>query len=214
MLGVIRELEDKVIQQQTQKLQELGSAVGIPRTVSSMNDNPSVGPKEEITLDFESLVLGKKPAPPSFPNPSPQPPPFTQQIPQSAIGFPNSRSSTPKDFMIPMQPTAIPPTQPTTFYPPLQPTSYPSTNGFNSASISPSSHLSQKLSLPGLGNTSPPGLANTPFNANPWSDSGSSNSLTLTLPTIAPPPSASKQVTLQPQKSKEGSGLDKYQSLL
>src|SRR5947207_12137815 len=63
LLGVIRELENKVVQQQTQKLHELGtSSVPSKNAVSPMQENLSLGPMEETSLDFENLVLGKKSA--------------------------------------------------------------------------------------------------------------------------------------------------------
>jgi SCY1-like protein 2 len=72
LMGVIRELETKVIKQQTQKLQELGPSVTSKGAISPMQENPSLGPMEETSLDFENLVLGKKsPATNNIPSSSP-----------------------------------------------------------------------------------------------------------------------------------------------
>ena len=214
LMGVIRELETKVIKQQTQKLQELGTSVTSKGAISPMQENASLGPMEETSLDFENLVLGKK-SPPTNNIPSSSPPIATYQsqaFPQPQ-GFNNSRPNTPmSSIMTPMQPTSQTPPPPAsnTFFQPLKPSPYTATTGPSSVAtprngLYPTSNAT--FNAPNMNSTSA-------FSANAWS----TPALNLSLPTIAPPPAKASGPMNQghtPQANSSGnSGLEKYQSLL
>jgi hypothetical protein len=223
-MGVIKEMENKVIQQQTQKLQELGPSPNASKTnISQIQDNSTLGPMEETTLDFENLVLGKKTSTPAVNNvakPPTSPPPSTFQTqslpPQPFQPTPSARPTTSMALMQPIQPTTSIPTVSTStaFYPPLQPSSPaafpapPRNNGVFPSSQAPA--FSAALS---------------PFGENPWGTTTpaftTGNSSTFTsggnsgmVPTIAPPPAKPAISNFQLAKPAQGNGLDKYQSLL
>jgi hypothetical protein len=232
LLSVIRELENKVVQQQTQKLQELGPAsIAAKGAVSPMHDEPSIGPMEETNLDFEALVLGKKQSPniqsPNIlSNPSPamtgfQPRPTQSTLTPSGLapsglnpaGYHSSPTS-PLPYMTPMQPTSqTPPPQSSTFFTPLQPTQFTASTNMSSSfqnTQAPRNGFATPTSYPGTTwpstpQSAPPGG----FNGNTWP----SNPATTAFPTIAPPP-AKTTASLDPNKSNGGNSLDKYQSLL
>jgi len=210
-MGVIRELENKVIKQQTQKLQELGPSATPKGTVSPMQENPSLGPMEETNLDFENLVLGKKsPQTTNIPSSSPPIAVYQSQAFTQPQGFANSRPTTPmSSIMTPMQPTSQTPPPPAsnTFFQPLKPSPYTATT----------SALPTRNGLyptPNAAFNAPSVNSTSGFSANPWS----TPSLNLSLPTIAPPPAKASSPMNQghtPQANSGGNnGLEKYQSLL
>jgi len=223
LMAVIKDLENKVVHQQTQKLQELGPSSNTPKTTSSpMQDSSTLGPMEEMTLDFENLVLGNKNAPPAVSNIASKPPSSqplstfqTQAVHQHN---PSPRPTTPMSLMQPIQPTTPTPAPPqsitssTAFYPPLQPSS---TTGFTAPAVRNNGVFPSSSSVfP----TSP-----SAFTVNPWTTGGNSsfsagNSGSGIVPTIAPPPPQpaipSFAATQQQAKPAQGDGLDKYQSLL
>jgi SCY1-like protein 2 len=217
LLGVIRELEEKVIQQQTQKLQELGPAsVSSKAPISTTQANASLGPMEETTLDFESLVLGKKPA--IVNNLTSTSPPITSIQPVQSLHtsqrFSNSGPTTPMGLMSPMQPTTSqtpPPLSSSTILQPLKPSPYTAPTStpmrlqtLQSAPLGPHNGLFTSPST--TYNVPPPTYPDSAFGANPWAlDS---------LPTIAPPPAKPSIGSTPQQKSSGNSGLEKYQSLL
>lgn len=213
-MGVIRELESKVVKQQTQKLQELGSSITSKGTVPPVQENPSLGPMEETNLDFENLVLGKK-SPQASNIPSSSPPIAAYQSSQAFSqpqGFTNPRPTTPlSSIMTPMQPTSQTPPPPTsnTFFQPLKPSPYTATTGPASA-VPPRNGL---YPTPNAAFNAPTVNSTSGFSANPWSAP-----LNLSLPTIAPPPAKASSPMNQgqtPQANSGGnSGLEKYQSLL
>src|SRR5277367_6677751 len=184
LMGVIRDLENKVIKQQTQKLQELGPSVPSKGAISPMQDNPSLGPMEETSLDFENLVLGKKsPSTNNIPSSSPPIAAYQSQAFPQPQGFNNSRPNTPmSSIMTPMQPTSQTPPPPAsnTFLQPLKPSPYTATTGPSSVAT-PRNGLyptpNATFNAPNMNSTSG-------FSANAWS----TPALNLSLPTIAPPP--------------------------
>jgi SCY1-like protein 2 len=214
LLGVIRELETKVIQQQTQKLQDVTPASGMSKGASSpLQDNSGLGPMEETTLDFENLVLGKKPAQNFLQNSSPPVTAFRNPQPQ---GFTNSMPTTPVSLMSPMYPTLSqtpPPPAQTSFFPPLQPSLYTATSGSNLSSSFQSGNLAPRhdtvTSNPMSHNMS---AVSGAFGVNAW---GIGNNSGSSLPTIAPPPNKTQYPAgLASQQHPSSNGLDKYQSLL
>lgn len=159
---------------------------------------------EETTLDFESLVLGKKktPSAPTSPSAIPALQPRPLQAPLT-----NSRPTTPGNLMTPLQPTTStspPPPSQTNFFQPLKPTPYTGP---------PTSNMSSILQpTPATGHFSPPPQsANSAFNINnPWQSNPS-------FPTIAPPPNKPTTPVVPgftAQNNPGAGGLDKYQSLL
>ena len=213
-MAVIRELENKVVKQQTQKLQELGPSATSKSSVSPMQETSSLGPMEETSLDFENLVLGKKsPQTNQVPSSSPPIAAFQSQPFPQPQGFTNSRPTTPmSSIMTPMQPTSQTPPPPAsnTFFQPLKPTPYTATTGPISA-VSPRNGL---YSTPSAAFNSSNVNSASGFSANAWS----TPSLNLSLPTIAPPPAKASSTLNQghtPQTNTSGNnGLEKYQSLL
>jgi hypothetical protein len=221
-----------VVQQQTQKLHELGPASNATGAVSPTHDEPSLGPMEETNLDFEALVLGKKQSPniqsPNIlSNPSPamtgfQPRPTQSTLTPSGLapsglnpsGYHSSPTS-PLPYMTPMQPTSQtpPPQGSSTFFAPLQPTQFTASTNMQSSfqnTQAPRNGLPAPTSYPATNwpntpQSAPPGG----FNANTWT----SNPATSVFPTIAPPP-AKRNASLGPNNSNGGNSLDKYQSLL
>lgn len=193
---------------------------------SPLQDNSSLGPMEETTLDFENLVLGKKKSPPTSTSPfqsrtlqptspfnntsmaSLQPTPSFNGTSMATLQpsntfTSNSMPTTPvgMGIMAPMQPSQTPPPPPSgTFFPPLQSSPYaaPIRNElFNSPNpVYTTNNTNQ-------------------YGANPWSTNTSSAN--VSFPTLAPPPnkasSASPGLAMGQGKG-TGSGLDKYQSLL
>ena len=212
---MIRELEKKVIEQQTQKLQELGPTFTTKNPVSPMQETHSLGPMEEQTLDFEKLVLGKRVPPPSNPiQTSPKIAAFSTphlQPSQPKIG--SSRPSTPMDIMTPLQPTTSqtpPPLSSKSFFQPLQPTSF-----HNSSATTENKTLKGMLQTPIAPINASTINSSGAFVANPWSNSTLNP---MSLPTIAPPPAKANPVTpmfmAQANQGTNANGLDKYQSLL
>jgi hypothetical protein len=222
-MGVIKELENKVVHQQTQKLQELGPSNASKTVLSPMHDNSALGPMEETTLDFENLVLGKKKMSPPVNNATtPTSPPLSTfqtqpSRPQPFQPTPSPRATTPMSLMQPMQPTSSTPTTPNTFYPTLQPTS---PSAFPAPATRDNGVFPSSQPLPTAFNAFP---SNQPtFSANPWGSNSAftaGNSSGMVLPTIAPPPAKTgvpqfgmPQTQAKPAPQRDG--LDKYQSLL
>lgn len=208
------------MQQQTQKLQELGTSSSTSKNVMSpMQENPSLGPMEETRLDFENLVLGKKSSTISNNTSTHTSPPMTAFQTFNNI----SRPTTPMNIMTPIQPTSQTSTPPPpfpssshTFFQPFQ--SSPNTASSQSSSATaprtdlftstPSSNTAFSASIPVTGSG---------FSANnniKWPNSSSLNS----FPTIAPPPAKPNNhhlnIGFTPQQAKPADGLEKYQSLL
>lgn len=217
LLNVIRELETKVIQQQTQKLQDVTPAAGLSKgTTSPLQDTSGLGPMEETTLDFENLVLGKKPAP----NLQTSSPPITAFRNPQPQGFTSSMPTTPVGLMNPMSPmnpatsqTPPPPAQ-TSFFPPLQPSLYTATVGpnlsssFQGGNLAPRNGMVTSNPMSYNASSAVPGA----FGSNSWSMVNNSES---SLPTIAPPPNKAQfPAGLASQPKPSSNGLDKYQSLL
>lgn len=169
---------------------------------------------EEITLDFENLVLGKKSvnlmstssqpiSPPSVQSPPISSPPITAFQNQSfqptkpALSSSQSRPNTPSftNIMQPLKTTSQtpPPLSSNSFYPPLQPSQYGSSaNGGSSSTTSLPQPLSPQNGLftsPNQGFLPPQPNAN-PFNSTTWPSNTSqqSGSLNFSPPTLAPPP--------------------------
>jgi hypothetical protein len=221
LLGVIRELETKVIQQQTQKLQDAVPTAGVSiGTSSPLQDTSSHGPMEETTLDFENLVLGKKYVPNQLQTSSPALTTFRNPQPQ---GFTSSIPSTPVGLMSPMNLTSMsqtppPPAAQNSFFPPLQPTLYTASTGPNPSSSSSFQGANFAPSRSGMGMSNmaynPQSAAPGGFGVNPWSAGTISSE--SSLPTIAPPPNKSQYppAGFPSQTKPSNNGLDKYQSLL
>ena len=176
-------------------------------SASPIQDTSSFGPMEETTLDFESLVLGKKKAP-SAPTSPPVMPTLQPKTLHPLQPTTNSQPTTPGGFMTPLQPTQSQspplPSQPN-FFPPLKPSPYTAPSSSSMSSI--------LQPTPSNGLFSPPVTANsTQSSGNPWTSGGNAS-----FPTIAPPPNKSV-TTVNPglagQNTAGVSGLDKYQSLL
>ena len=168
-----------------------------------MQQNPSLGPMEETSLDFENLVLGKKTAPSST-----APPVAVYQHQTLQQGFINPRPSTP---MAVLTPTPPPPSS-SSFFQPLQSSSYTASlssagSTRNDIFSSPSTAFSAS-SNPSSGFSA----SNTLWSSN------NNASLNFSLPTIAPPPSkpnAGFPPHAKPAAAGANSnGLEKYQSLL
>jgi hypothetical protein len=215
LLGVIRELETKVIQQQTQKLQDVTPSAGLSKGASSpLQDNSGLGPMEETTLDFENLVLGKKPVHNHLQTSSPPITAFRNAQPQ---GFTSSMPTTPVGLMSPMNPTISqtpPPPAQNSFFPPLQPSLYTASSGpnlsssFQGGNFAPQSGMMPPNPMSYNVSSAVPGA----FGVNSWSMGTNSES---SLPTIAPPPNKTQYPAgLASQQKPSSNGLDKYQSLL
>lgn len=172
---------------------------------------------EETELDFENLVLGKKPTVAN--NLRSTSPPIAAMQPvqplQTSQRFSNSGPTTPIGLMTPMQPTAQtqPPLPSSSIVQPLKPSPYMATT---STSLRPQTLQSTQLgphnelfTPPSTTYSAPPINLGSGFGANPWSlDSP---------PTLAPPPAKPNIVNIgsTPQPNSSGkSGLEKYQSLL
>jgi SCY1-like protein 2 len=219
LLNVIRELETKVIQQQTQKLQDVTSAAGLSKGASSpLQDTSGLGPMEETTLDFENLVLGKKPAPDLLQTSSP---PITAFRNPQSQGFTSSMPTTPVGLMDPMNPMNLaisqtpPPPPQTSFFPPLQPSLYTATttgpnlsSSFQGGNLAPRKGMVTSNLMSYNASSAVPGA----FGGNSWSMGNNSES---SFPTIAPPPNKTQfPAGLSSQPKPSSNGLDKYQSLL
>jgi SCY1-like protein 2 len=229
LLVVIRELENKVIQQQTQKLHELGPSLMAKEPSQQNQHNSPFGPMEEITLDFESLVLGKKSAPMSSPGqmtapvmaikPQPvKPQPIPQQVPSFAPPATTIKHMTtqPMNFMTPLQPTtqSTPLPSSNTILQPLKPFPYTATTATpNVGSLTPQLGARNGMFVPPSAGFNVSGSNMTPgLTANPWSSNLTSQ---FSLPTIAPPPAKTNIAVNQPQAgAAQNGGLEKYQSLL
>jgi hypothetical protein len=172
-----------------------------------MQENPSLGPMEETSLDFENLVLGKKSAPSGISSTSPPIAAYQHQTIQQ--GFINPQSSTPMTVMTPKPPP--PPSG--SFFQPLQPSPYTAPPSSSAGSTTRNGLFSSPSTAFSASSNSGNGFS---ASNTLWSNNNATSN--LSLPTIAPPPA--KANTGFPPQTKPAAaggnynGLEKYQSLL